>query len=128
MHKTGLALVCVLVAAYFVAVPVANAQAADAMAVRGKRLYENRGCKSCHGIGRKMIAPDLMGLEQRRSKEWIYKWLKETDVMIASDSTAMALVQEWNGARMPKQRLTDNDIDAMLAYVRAQETRIQAGK
>jgi len=112
MHKTGLALACVLAAAYFVTVPVANAQAGDA---------KNRGCSSCHAVGHGGVSPDLAGLEQRRTKEWIYRWLKETEVMLASDSTAIALAKEYNGARMPQQRLTDNDIDAILTYLRALE-------
>lgn len=121
MHKTGLALACVLAAAYFVTVPVANAQAGDAMTARGKMLYQNRGCSICHSVGHGGVSPDLAGIEQRRSKEWIYRWLKETDVMLASDSTAIALAKQYNGARMPKQRLTDDDISAILTYIRALE-------
>ena len=85
-------------------------------------LYQNRGCRMCHGINKQMIAPDLAGLEARRSKEWIYRWLKETDVMLASDSTAKQLARQYNDARMPKQHLSDQDIDAILAYVRAVES------
>jgi mono/diheme cytochrome c family protein len=124
MHKTGLALCCALVAALFVAVPSAQAQANDAMMKRGKMLWQNRGCGSCHHVGRRMIAPDLAGLEVRRSKEWIARFLKETDVMLQSDSTAMALMAEYNGARMPKQSLSDQDIDALLNYIRNEENRV----
>jgi mono/diheme cytochrome c family protein len=53
------------------------------------------------------------------------RWLKETDAMIASDSTAIQLVAEWNGARMPQQRLSDQEIDAMLAYLRAEEAKLR---
>jgi mono/diheme cytochrome c family protein len=118
MHKTGLALCCALVAGLFVTVPTANAQAAmSALAKRGELLYFRRGCRQCHGINKKMIGPDLAGIQQRRSKDWIYRWLKETDVMLASDSTAMQLAREYNNAHMPKQHLTDSDIDAILAYI-----------
>jgi len=118
MHKTGLALCCALVAAVFVAVPSAHSQAAGSpLAKRGEMLYKNRGCRACHGIGKKMIAPDLAGIEQRRSKEWIHRWLKETDVMLASDSTAIQMAAQYNNAHMPKQHLTDADVDAILAYI-----------
>jgi hypothetical protein len=70
-----------------------------------------------------MAGPDLAGVEMRRSREWLNRWLKETDVMLASDSTAMAMMQEWNGIRMPKQNLTDGDIEAILAYMRAEEAK-----
>jgi cytochrome c551/c552 len=59
----------------------------------------------------------------RRSREWLNKWLKETDAMISSDSTAMAMVAEWKGIRMPKQHLSDADIDALLAYLRSEEAK-----
>src|SRR5262245_10385929 len=102
MHKTGLALCCALVAGLFIAVPNASAQQAmSAQAKRGELLYFRRGCRQCHGINKKMIGPDLAGLEQRRSKEWIQRWLKETDVMLASDSTAIALAASYNNAHMP---------------------------
>jgi len=104
---------------------VSSAQAQDAAAVkRGKMLWVNRGCGSCHGVGKKMAGPDLAGVEVRRSREWLNRWLKETDAMIASDSIAMAMVAEWKGIRMPQQALTDQDIEALLAYVRGEEARM----
>jgi mono/diheme cytochrome c family protein len=103
----------------------ASAQANDAMLKRGKLLYFNRGCRSCHGIGKQMIGPDLAGLEARRSSEWIHRWLKETDVMLASDSTAKQLARQYNDAKMPKQHLSDQDIDAILAYLRSEEAKMK---
>ena len=112
-----------LVVAMLGTAPSAHAQA-DVMTKRGKMLWTNRGCGACHGIGKKMAGPDLAGLEQRRSREWINKWLKETDSMIASDSTAMALVAEWKGIRMPQQTITDQDVESLLNYLRAEEDRL----
>jgi cytochrome c551/c552 len=97
----------------------------DAMIKRGKMLWTNRGCNSCHAIGKKMAGPDLAGLQARRSKEWIHRWLKETDVMLASDSTAMGMLAEWKGIKMPKQSFTDQDIDAILAYMSAEEAKMK---
>jgi len=103
----------------------AQAQAQnEAMSKRGKMLWSNRGCGSCHGIGKKMAGPDLAGVEQRRSKEWLTKWLMQTDVMLASDSTAMALLAEWKGIKMPKQTLSEQDVDAILAYLRSEEAKM----
>lgn len=104
---------------------VSSAQAqADAAAKRGKMLWVNRGCGSCHGVGKKMAGPDLAGVEVRRERGWLNRWLKETDVMIGSDSIAMAMVAEWKGIKMPTQPLTDPDIEALLAYIRAEEARM----
>jgi cytochrome c551/c552 len=87
-------------------------------------LWTNRGCGSCHGIGKKMAGPDLAGVEMRRSHEWLNKWLRETDTMLASDSTAMALLAEWKNIKMPKQTLSDQDVDALLAYLRFEEGKL----
>jgi mono/diheme cytochrome c family protein len=69
----------------------------DAVAKRGKMLWTNRGCAGCHGFGRKMAGPDLMGVQQRRPREWLVRWLRETDVMQGSDSVSIAMVAEWMG-------------------------------
>jgi cytochrome c551/c552 len=97
----------------------------DAMMKRGKMVWNNKGCAGCHGIGKKMAGPDLAGLESRRSKEWLSKWLKDTDVMLASDSTAQAMLAEWQGIRMPKQNMTDQDVDAVLAYIKAEDAKMR---
>jgi cytochrome c551/c552 len=103
----------------------ARAQQADEAAVkRGKMLFVNRGCGSCHAIGKKMAGPDLAGVESRRSHEWLSKWLKETDTMLQTDSVAMGMLKEWKNIKMPKQNLTDQDVDALLAYVRAEEAKM----
>lgn len=109
--------------AFLFSTGVANAQAADAQVKRGQTLWQTRGCAGCHGIGRKTIAPDLMGVTQRRSVEWLHAWLKDTDSMLASDSTAIGMMKEYNGARMPNQRIPENDTDAILAFIRATEAK-----
>jgi len=100
----------------------------DAMAKRGKMLWINRGCAGCHGIGKKMAGPDLAGVEQRRSKEWLVRWLKETAVMQREDSVSIAMVAEWKGIKMPQQVFTDQDIEAIFSYLRAEEARMSAKK
>ena len=126
MHTTGFTWCCALVAALFVAVPAAQAQANDAVMKRGKMLWTNRGCGGCHGIGKKQAGPDLMGVEERRSRDWITRWLKNTNEMLGSDSTAMALLAEWKGIRMPQQDFTDQDVEAILTFVRSEEAKVKA--
>jgi hypothetical protein len=43
--------------------------------------------------------------------------------MLASDSTAQDMLAEWKGQRMPKQNMSDQDIDALLSYLRAEEAK-----
>ena len=105
---------------------VANAQAADAQVKRGQTLWQNRGCAGCHSIGKGAgsgIAPDLGGVTQRRSVEWLHSWLKDTEAMLASDSTAINLLKEYKGAKMPNQKISEADADAILAFIKATEAR-----
>jgi cytochrome c551/c552 len=122
--KTSLVVLGTAIAALTVSASSASAQENDALLKRGHMLWNNRGCRTCHGIGKKMAGPDLAGLEARRSREWINKWLHETDSMLASDSTAIGMLNEWRGIKMPKQNLSDADIDALLAYLRSEEAKV----
>src|SRR5258706_7244145 len=112
--KTAFVVLGTACTAFLFTAGVANAQAADAQVKRGETLWQVRGCAGCHGIGRKTIAPDLMGVTQRRSVEWLHSWLKDTDQMLASDSTAINLMKQYSGQRMPNQKISEADTDAIL--------------
>jgi cytochrome c2 len=88
-----------------------------AKAKRGKTVFNNR-CLPCHTIGKgKAAGPDLKGVFERRNEEWVRRWLKNTTDMLASDSTAMALLTEYRGMKMPDLKLPDSDIDAVINFL-----------
>jgi peptidyl-dipeptidase A len=97
-----------------------------AAAARGKTLWTKNGCGGCHGIGRKVAAPDLANVAARRTNAWLHEWLKNTTQMLANDSIGRRLLAEANGVKMPQFKLTDADIDALLQYI-AQESRKLGG-
>jgi protein SCO1/2 len=102
----------------------ANAQGADAQVKRGQTLWQNRGCAGCHSIGKaKGIAPDLAGVTQRRSREWLVSWLKDTEGMLQTDSVAIGLLKEYKGQKMPNQKLSEQDTDAIIAFINATEAK-----
>jgi protein SCO1 len=115
----GLALPARSVAPDAQAAPAGQALTVDpALAKRGESLYRNRGCEACHTIGKgKRAGPDLQGVTQRRELDWLRRWLKNTNEMLESDSTAKAMLAEYNGVRMPGQRLSDADVDALIHYI-----------
>jgi cytochrome c2 len=110
---------------------VASAQsvAVDAnQAKRGKTLWQNRGCAACHTIGKGRVAgPDLLGVTSRRDTAWLRRWLKNTDEMLASDSTAQSLLAEANGVKMPNLKLTDADVTALIHYLASESEKKQKG-
>ena len=89
-----------------------------AAAKRGESLFQGRGCVGCHSIGKgKRAGPDLAGVTQRRSLEWLRRWLANPTPMFDTDSTAKALLAEFNNTRMPNLRLKPEEVDALLQYI-----------
>jgi len=114
-----LGLCTVVVGALALSVSVAHAQDAK----KGKSLYDSKGCGACHTIGKGHLAgPDLKGVTERRSHDWLKRWLHNPADLIGSDSIADADVAEAKGVKMPNLKLSDSDIESLLAYF------AQAGK
>ena len=89
-----------------------------AAAKRGESLFQGRGCVGCHSIGKgKRAGPDLAGVTQRRSLDWLRRWLANPTPMFDTDSTAKALLAEFNNTRMPNLRLKPEEVDALLQYI-----------
>jgi nitrite reductase (NO-forming) len=66
-----------------------------ALAKKGKSVFVNKGCGACHSIGKgKMAGPDLAGVTERRSHDWLKRWLKDPTAMFGNDSIADAMVVE----------------------------------
>jgi cytochrome c2 len=85
---------------------------------KGEALFQSKGCVACHTIGKgKLVGPDLKGVTNRRDQEWITKWLKDPDTMIRTDPTAKELLKQYL-VPMPNQGLTDQDIQALIAYLK----------
>jgi mono/diheme cytochrome c family protein len=105
----------------------AQGGAADPAAVAaGMALWKKHGCQACHGFGRRLAGPDLAGLQERRSLEWIRRWMKDTKSMLETDSISKQLLKESNGARMPQFRVSDADIDNLLAFIASETAKRRA--
>jgi cytochrome c2 len=86
----------------------------------GAALFQAK-CAACHSLGAERLAgPGLGGVTERRTREWLSAWLQAPDrVLAGGDSTAQALLREYNGLAMPNQGLTVADVNALLAYLGA---------
>lgn len=94
----------------------AYAQEGDPAA--GKQLF-NSNCAACHRVNQKLVGPALAGVTQRRTKEWLYKWVQNSsDLINSGDAQAKAVFEEYNKVPMtPFPLLTEADIDNILAYI-----------
>ncbi|MBO9565584.1 MAG: c-type cytochrome [Niastella sp.] len=88
----------------------------------GQQLFA-ANCAACHKVEKDMTGPALSGIENRRTKEWLYQYIRNSnDLLRAGDSTALQLYSDWDKTPMNAfPHLKNKDIDAMLAYIRSAE-------
>ncbi len=93
-----------------------------AIIAQGEQLFSEWACNTCHRVDQKLVGPALAGIYDRRDVEWLYGFIKNSQKVIASgDAYALALYNEYNQLQMPSHDLEDEQILAILAYVRDYE-------
>lgn len=87
-------------------------------AAQGKNLF-NSLCAACHKLDANSIGPPLRGVSERRSEDWLHRWISNSQALIAAgDQQAVEIYNEYNQVAMPPfPQLSDEDIDNILAYV-----------
>jgi cytochrome c2 len=89
---------------------------------KGKELFQSKGCVGCHTIGKgKLVGPDLKGVTQRRSEDWLKKWIKSPDTMVFTDPTAKELLKQYL-TPMPNLGLTDDEVNALISYLKHEDS------
>ena len=103
------------------AAPVAADAAAPASsgadAVKGKELF-NSQCAACHKLDAKMTGPALRNIIGKYDKEWLYKWIHNSQDLIKSgDPKAVKIWEEYKPSVMTSfPQLSTADIDNIIAY------------
>ena len=87
----------------------------------GEPIFRTR-CASCHSVDgiedEDDIGPDLLGVTQRRKKQWLIKWLRSPDKMIANkDPIALALLKKYNNLPMPNLRLNEQEVIELITFM-----------
>ncbi len=88
-----------------------------ALATQGAELFKNM-CSACHKMDKKFIGPELAGVTERRTPEWIMNMILNPEKMIKEDPIAKKLLIESNMAVMANQGLTQEEARAILEYFR----------
>jgi len=97
-------------------------------AARGKRVWNSKQCFGCHELGHKQATgPDLIGVTDRRSVEWLRKWLKDPVEMTSDDSTAADLKKQF-GSQMPNLKLNTEQVEGLINFLAQQTQEHRAGK
>jgi cytochrome c2 len=67
----------------------------------GKTIFTAR-CAACHNVNKQLTGPALAGVHERRSIDWIIKFVHSSQTMVKSgDKDAVALFEKFNKIPMP---------------------------
>ncbi|MCH8136776.1 MAG: cytochrome c, partial [Proteobacteria bacterium] len=106
--------------------PIHHGKAAE----DGEEIFQSY-CAACHTIGKgRLVGPDLAGVTLRREESWLIRQIKEPDALIAeNDPIALQLLQEADDVEMPPLELSDEEITAVIAYLKSteQQTSVETG-
>ncbi len=105
--------------AFFIVLLLCNFSASAAP--DGKALFMSN-CASCHNPLKDATGPALKDIDKTfPDKEWGHKWVKNSQTLVAAgDPTAVAMFNKFGKVVMtPFPQLSNEDIDAILAYVDA---------
>ncbi len=84
----------------------------------GAKLFETR-CYSCHNIGGgDKQGPDLKGVTERQSREWIEEFVKSPSAMRSKDPVAAELFKRFSPTIMPDQTLSPSELDSIISLIK----------
>lgn len=86
----------------------------------GAQLFSNN-CGTCHRVDKDLTGPALKGIEDRvKDKKLLHDWIRNNQKVLASGNKYFNdLFVKWNRTPMNAfPNLTDEEIDAILKYVR----------
>jgi len=85
-------------------------------------------CAACHSLGQgDLVGPDLKGLMDRRDENWTRSFILGSQALIAEgDTLALALFQKYNFVPMPDQLLNDDELSAVIEFIKAQSVEESA--
>jgi mono/diheme cytochrome c family protein len=86
-----------------------------------KRVFSQR-CSACHTFGKGIkVGPDLKGVNDRHPRDWLLRFIRSSEAVIASgDAIAAALYEKFNRVRMPDwSDLSEMQVGAILDWFAA---------
>lgn len=88
----------------------------------GEDLFRFR-CLPCHSLGQDDgLGPGLLGVTKLRERSWLFRWLKAPDKFLSEkDPIALDLFNRYNKIIMPNLKLSDYDVDELIAYLKSND-------
>ncbi len=88
----------------------------------------NTTCFACHTIGEGLlVGPDLAGVTDRRSVDWLMSFIKSSQSVIDSgDPEAVALAQQFPGLVMPDTPMSEQQIKDIVHFIKIRSSPVIA--
>ena len=97
-----------------------------AMAAKGEGLFKTKGCTACHAYGKRLTGPDLKGVTERRTAQWMEQQILHPEVMTKEDPISHALMAEYS-LQMSNQGLTPDEARAVIEYLKHRDHESREG-
>jgi mono/diheme cytochrome c family protein len=93
----------------------------------GEQLFQTT-CFACHTIGGgRLVGPDLAGVHESRSEEWLEQFVLSSQTMIQNgDPDAVALAAEYSGIVMPDTAMSEEQIRDLLNFIRIKSAALKS--
>lgn len=127
-HKTIILVVCLLgLIACGTETPVdTRSIPTDAASIATGQTVFAQHCSACHNFKQDGIGPQLGGLTTAVATDWIRKFIRDPQGMIASgDDRAQQLFQKFKTYMLPYGHLTEEEINGIIAYLHTQKTPLK---
>lgn len=88
-----------------------------ALAAQGEVLFKTKGCTACHAYGKRLTGPDLKGVTQRRTADWMEHQILHPEIMTKQDPISMKLLATYM-VQMSNQGLKPAEAKAVVEYLK----------
>ncbi|WP_149030179.1 c-type cytochrome [Blattabacterium sp. (Blattella germanica)] len=86
----------------------------------GAELFK-KNCTTCHSMDleKKMVGPALSGVTEKRSREWLHKWIiNNKSLRESGDKDAIAIYKEYGNLEMNLfPQLSEEQVDNILSFI-----------
>ena len=102
--------------------------ATDSITIAAGELSFNKNCTGCHNFRQDGIGPQLSGVTNGVSAEWVLSFIKNSQQVIASgDKRAVELFTKYKQAVMPSfDGLDEEELNAMIAFIHSHKETVQS--
>jgi cytochrome c551/c552 len=99
----------------------------ETLAAQGETLFKKKTCSTCHAFGARITGPDLAGVTQRRSAQWLEQQILHPDVMTKSDPISRGLLGKY-AVQMPNLMIKPEEAKALIEFAKRKDRDLAAGR